>query len=91
MGRKQYAIMSIYQANPAGAIYDNAGSGPSDSAFVQNLDNQDKAHKDGERKGKKGASRYMWPGAESAMPMLREQAHIILNNVIQDFNRRKAL
>jgi hypothetical protein len=83
--------MSIYQANPAGAIYDNAGSGPSDSAFVENLDNQDKAHKDGERKGKKGASRYMWPGAESAMPMLREQAHIILNNVIEDFNRRKAL
>ena len=91
MGRKEYAIMSIFQANAAGAIYDNAGSGPSESAFVQNLDNQDKAHKDGERKGKKGASRYMWPGAESALPMLREQAHIILNNVIQDFNRRKAL
>ena len=88
MGRKQYAIMSIFQANPAGAIYDNAGAGPSDSAFIQNLDNQDKAHKAGDRQGRKGASRYMWPGAESAMPMLREQATAILNNVIQEFNRR---
>lgn len=88
MGRKQYAIMSIFQANAAGAIYDNAGAGTSDSAFIQNLDNQDKAHKAGDRQGRKGASRYMWPGAESAMPMLREQATAILNNVIQDFNRR---
>lgn len=89
MGRKQYAIMSIYQANPAGAIYDNAGSGTSESAFVENLDNQDKPHKDGERKGKKGASRYMWPGAESALPMLREQATAIMNSVIVEFNNRK--
>jgi hypothetical protein len=89
MGRKQYAIMSIYQANPAGAIYDNAGSGPSDSAFVQNLDNQDQPHKDGERKGKKGASRYMWPGAESSLPMLRDKATAIMNSVILEFNNRK--
>jgi hypothetical protein len=80
--------MSIYQANPAGAIYDNAGAGPSDSAFIKNLDNEDKAHKDGERKGKKGASRYMWPGGESSLPMLRHQATLIMDNTIREFNRR---
>ena len=89
MGRKQYAIMSIIQANPAGAIYDTAGAKNDSGSFIQNLDNQDKPHKDGERKGKRGASRYMWPGGESALPMLRQQATLIMDDVIRKFNRRK--
>jgi len=86
MGRTQYAIMSIYQANPAGAIYDQAGSQSPQTVFNTNLAKEDKAHKDGERKGKKGGSRYMWPGAESHLPKLREAAERILTGVTTKFN-----
>jgi hypothetical protein len=87
MGKTQYAIMSIYQANPAGAIYDQAGSKSPETVFNTNLTNQDKPHKDGERKGKKGGSRYMWPGAEAHLPKLQEAAARILAGVRRDFNR----
>jgi hypothetical protein len=89
MGRTQYAIMSIYQANPAGSIYDQAGSknlGKPGNKFVENLRNEDKPHKDGERKGKKGGSRYMWPGAESHLPKLVIAAERILSGVTTKFN-----
>ena len=86
MGRTQYAIMSIYQANPAGAIYDQAGSQSPQTVFNTNLAREDKAHKDGERKGKKGGSRYMWPGAESHLPKLIEAAERILTGVTTKFN-----
>jgi hypothetical protein len=86
MGRTQYAIMSIYQANPAGAIYDQAGSQSPETVFNTNLAKEDKAHKDGERKGKKGGSRYMWPGAESHLPKLIEAAERILTGVTTKFN-----
>jgi len=87
MGRTQYAIMSIYQANPAGAIYDQAGSQSPQTVFNTNLAKEDKPHKDGERKGKKGGSRYMWPGAESHLPELRLAAGRILTDVTNKFNR----
>jgi hypothetical protein len=87
MGRTTYAIMSIYQANPAGAIYDQAGSKSPETVFNTNLEAEDKPHKDGERKGKKGGSRYMWPGAESHLPQLRIAAGRILSGVTRDFNR----
>jgi hypothetical protein len=86
MGRTQYAIMSIYQANPAGAIYDQAGSKSPQTVFNTNLAKEDKAHKDGERKGKKGGSRYMWPGAESHLPKLIIAAERILTGVTTKFN-----
>jgi hypothetical protein len=86
MGRTQYAIMSIYQANPAGAIYDQAGTKSPQTVFNTNLAKEDKAHKDGERKGKKGGSRYMWPGAESHLPKLIEAADRILTGVTRRFN-----
>jgi hypothetical protein len=86
MGRTQYAIMSIYQANPAGAIYDQAGSQSPQTVFNTNLAKEDKAHKDGERKGKKGGSRYMWPGAESHLPKLIIAAERILTGVTSRFN-----
>jgi hypothetical protein len=86
MGRTQYAIMSIYQANPAGAIYDQAGSQSPQTVFNTNLAKEDKAHKDGERKDKKGGSRYMWPGAESHLPKLIEAAERILSGVTTKFN-----
>ncbi len=89
MGLVSYAIMSIQQANAAGAIYDIAGSankGKAGATFKTNLDGEDKAHKAGERQGKKGASRYMWPGAESHIPQLRAAATEIMNNVIVAFN-----
>jgi hypothetical protein len=90
MGKTQFALMSIYQANPAGAIYDQAGSknlGKPGNKFNENLEREDKPHKEGERKGKKGGSRYMWPGAESHLPQLNAAATAIMNNVIKDFNR----
>jgi len=87
MGRTQYAIMSIYQANPAGAIYDQAGSQSPQTVFNTNLANEDKPHKDGERKGKKGGSRYMWPGAEAHLPKLVIAAERILSGVTGKFNR----
>jgi hypothetical protein len=86
MGRTQYAIMSIYQANPAGAIYDQAGSQSPQTVFNTNLANEDKPHKDGERKGKKGGSRYMWPGAEAHLPKLVIAAERILSGVTSKFN-----
>jgi hypothetical protein len=90
MGKTQFGLMSIYQANPAGAIYDQAGSknlGKPGNKFNENLEREDKPHKEGERKGKKGGSRYMWPGAESHLPQLNAAASAIMNNVIKDFNR----
>jgi hypothetical protein len=90
MGKTQFGLMSIYQANPAGAIYDQAGSknlGNPGNKFNENLEREDKPHKEGERKGKKGGSRYMWPGAESHLPQLNAAASAIMNNVIKDFNR----
>lgn len=87
MGRTSFALMSIYQANPAGAIYDQAGSRDEGSPFNRNLEAQDKPHKEGERKGQKGGSRYMWPGAESHLPKLRDASAAIMNGVVKDFNR----
>lgn len=89
MGREQYSLMSIYQANPAGAIFDQAGSknlGKPGNKFNENLEAEDKPHKAGERKGKKGGSRYMWPGAEDYLPKLSEAANGIMNKVVKDFN-----
>lgn len=89
MGKTQYAIMSIYQSNPAGAIFDQAGATPGSPGkkFNENLANEDKPHEEGERKGKKGGSRYMWPGAESHLPKLQEAAKQIMDNMIRDFNK----
>lgn len=87
MGKTQYAIMSIYQANAAGAIYDQAGSRTPEAVFNANLEREDKPHKEGERKGKKGGSRYMWPGAESHLPQLQAASKAIMDGVIKDFNR----
>lgn len=90
MGKTQYAIMSIYQANPAGVIFDQAGSkspGKPGATFIENLAREDKPHKAGERKGQKGGSRYMWPGAEDHLPQLRQAATVIMDTVIRDFNR----
>ena len=91
MGLKSYAIMSIQQANAAGAIYDVAGSknlGKPGNTFVENLRAEDKPHKAGERQGKTGPSRYMWPGAESHIPELRRAATEIMNGVIVEFNAK---
>ena len=91
MGRKSYAIMSIQQANAAGAIYDVAGSankGKEGATFKDNLAGEDKAHKAGERQGQSGPSRYMWPGAESYIPQLRAASTVIMNDVIVKFNAR---
>lgn len=91
MGLKSYSIMSIQQANPAGAIFDVAGSrnlGKPGNRFVENLRGEDKAHKTGERQGQTGPSRYMWPGAESHIPQLRAASMEIMNNVIVAFNAR---
>lgn len=91
MGLKAYSIMSIQQANAAGAIYDVAGSrnlGKPGNKFVENLRGEDKAHKAGERQGQSGPSRYMWPGAESHIPQLRAAATEIMNNVIVTFNAK---
>lgn len=89
MGRQQYSLMSIYQANPAGSIYDQAGSvnlGKPGNKFNENLEAEDKPHKAGERKGKKGGSRYMWPGAEDHLPKLSAAASDIMDKVVRDFN-----
>lgn len=91
MGRTSYAIMSIQQANAAGAIYDTAGSrnaGKPGATFIDNIEGEDKPHKAGERKGQKGPSRYMWPGAEEHLPQLRQAATAIMDDVIQKFNRQ---
>jgi len=91
MGRTSYSIMSIIQANAAGAIYDTAGSrnmGKPGATFIENIEGEDKPHKAGERKGQKGPSRYMWPGAEEHLPQLRLAATAIMNDMIVTFNRK---
>lgn len=90
MGKVAYSLMSIYQANPAGSIFDQAGTrnlGKPGNRFNENLANEDKPHKAGERKGRKGGSRYMWPGAEDHLPQLTAAANNIMDNVVRDFNQ----
>lgn len=91
MGNKAYSMFSIVQANPAGAIYDNAGSkneGKPGNKFVENLREEDVPHTTGERKGQKGPSRYMWPGAEEHLPHLNQTIRGIVDDVIARVNRQ---
>ncbi len=90
MGNKAYSMFSIIQANPAGAIYDVAGSrnlGKPGNRFVENLQQEDVPHRAGERKGRKGPSRYMWPGGEEHLPHLTATVHGIVQDVILRVNR----
>jgi hypothetical protein len=90
MGNKAYSMFSIIQANPAGAIYDVAGSrnlGKPGNRFVENLQQEDVPHTAGERKGRKGPSRYMWPGGEEHLPHLTATVHGIVQDVILRVNR----
>ena len=91
MGNKSYSMFSIVQSNPAGAIYDNAGSknlGKPGNKFVENLQAEDVPHTTGERKGQKGPSRYMWPGAEEHLPHLTQTIRGIVDDVIARVNRQ---
>jgi hypothetical protein len=90
MGNKAYSMFSIIQANPAGAIYDVAGSrnlGKPGNRFVENLAAEDVPHTAGERRGRKGPSRYMWPGGEEHLPHLTATVHGIVQDVILRVNR----
>lgn len=90
MGNKAYSMFSIIQANPAGAIYDVAGSrnlGKPGNRFVENLQQEDVPHRAGKRKGRKGPSRYMWPGGEEHLPHLTATVHGIVQDVILRVNR----
>jgi hypothetical protein len=90
MGNKAYSMFSIIQANPAGAIYDVAGSrnlGKPGNRFIKNLQQEDVPHRAGERKGRKGPSRYMWPGGEEHLPHLTATVHGIVQDVILRVNR----
>lgn len=91
MGNKAYSMFSIVQANPAGAIYDTAGAkneGKPGNKFVENLREEDVPHTTGERKGQKGPSRYMWPGAEEHLPHLNQTIRGIVDDVIARVNRQ---
>jgi hypothetical protein len=91
MGNKAYSMFSIIQNNPAGAIYDTAGSknlGKPGNKFVENLQAEDVPHTTGERKGQKGPSRYMWPGAEEHLPHLTQTIRGIVDDVIARVNRQ---
>jgi hypothetical protein len=90
MGNATYSMFSIVQNNPAGAIYDNAGSrnlGKPGNKFNENLQQEDKPHTAGERKGRTGPSRYMWPGGEAHLPELEIAIHGIVQDVILRVNR----
>jgi hypothetical protein len=87
MGATAYSMFSIIQNNPAGAIYDTAGARGGSSPFIDNLDAEDIPHRTGERKGRKGASRYMWPGGEEHLPELTVAVHGIVQDVILRVNR----
>jgi len=90
MGNKAYSMFSIIQNNAAGAIYDTAGSknlGKPGNKFVENLQAEDVPHTAGERKGRKGPSRYMWPGAEEHLPHLTQTVRGIVDDVIARVNR----
>lgn len=90
MGNRAYSMFSIIQNNPAGAIYDNAGAknlGKPGNKFVENLRAEDVPHTAGERKGRKGPSRYMWPGGEQHLPELTATIHGIVQDVILRVNR----
>ena len=90
MGLQAYSMFSIIQNNPAGAIYDNAGSrnlGKPGNRFNENLEREDKPHTAGERRGRTGPSRYMWPGGEEHLPHLEATIHGIVQDVILRVNR----
>jgi hypothetical protein len=87
MGNSAYSMFSIIQNNPAGAIYDTAGARGGSSPFIDNLDSEDVPHRSGERKGRKGPSRYMWPGGEEHLPHLTATVHGIVQDVILRVNR----
>jgi hypothetical protein len=87
MGLKAYSMFSIIQNNPAGAIYDTAGARGGTSPFIDNLAAEDVPHRSGERKGRKGSSRYMWPGGEEHLPELTVAVHGIVQDVILRVNR----
>jgi len=90
MGNKAYSMFSIIQNNPAGAIYDTAGSknlGKPGKKFVENLQAEDVPHTTGARQGRKGPSRYMWPGGEEHLPHLTQTIRGIVDDVIARVNR----
>jgi hypothetical protein len=90
MGNASYSMFSIIQNNAAGAIYDTAGSrnlGKPGNRFNENLQNEDRPHTAGERKGRTGPSRYMWPGGEEHLPELEIAIHGIVQDVILRVNR----
>jgi len=73
-------LLTLRQKNAAGAIYDMAGrrsSGNTDQGrvFIRMLN---------ARGGP--ASRYMWPGAEAAMPAVVRQVEVAINDMMEVIN-----
>lgn len=69
-------LLTLRQKDAAGAIYDMAGrrstgNTPQGQAFIRNLNRQGPA------------SRYMWPGAEAAMPLVIRQVEEAVDDMIK--------
>lgn len=86
---KTFRMFTIGEWNAAGAIYDMAGklggSTNPDKTFEESLASVDKAH---EADGKKGPSRFMYPGVISYMPHMEAEMLKIVQLVERRTNRR---
>lgn len=86
---KTFRMFSIGEWNAAGAIYDMAGklngvTNP-EKTFEESLASVDKAH---EADGKKGPSRFMYPGVISYMPHMEAEMRKIVEMIERRTNRR---
>ena len=82
--RNQINLLSLFQKDPAGAIFDNAGrhregaTGRS-GAFLQNLNAK---YGDPKEKG-----RYMWPAVEQNLGYLNREVQRVIDNWSQELER----
>lgn len=91
-GYRNYPMFAIVQRNAAGAIYDMAGKHNGaynpEKQFEESLDATQKPHKSTPGTG---PSRYMWPGAEAAVPAMRDEMLELVRKLEKQINRKIAV
>lgn len=79
---KPYSLLVLQQKDAAGAIWDHAGIGKSNTVFVQNLLTE------GDHVGPAAAPRVLQPAAEQTTPMIEDEVRTIVGDVMRIINRK---
>jgi len=79
---KPYSLLVLQQKDAAGAIWDHAGIGKSNTVFVQNLLTE------GDHVGPAAAPRVLQPAAEQTTPMIEDEVRTIVSDVMRIINRK---